>query len=94
MKQLETLYFNRKAECFIPKVLPHESEEKYVSRCIPYLMNKEGYTNSSQAAAVCHSLYRKHKKRTKSELEADRINNGLLERAINDIIPKFNGENK
>ena len=45
---------------FIPSVKSGESEQEYVSRCIPYVMKNEGL-NQKQAAGKCYGLYREHK---------------------------------
>lgn len=42
-----------------------ESREKFLSRCIPYLI-KEGKPND-QAAAICMSMYKEASKRKKSK---------------------------
>jgi hypothetical protein len=38
-----------------------ESEEDYVSRCIPVVMEEGTAKDASQAAAMCHSMYSKMK---------------------------------
>ncbi len=44
----------------MPKVETGEAREHYIGRCIPYVMNEGKTDNSSQAAAICHSLFNKH----------------------------------
>ena len=43
----------------MPTPRPNETEEEYVSRCIP-IVTKEGTAkNEKQAAAICYSMYKK-----------------------------------
>lgn len=43
---------------------PHfrESEDAYLKRCIPTVLNEGTTKDPKQAAAICHSLFSKHKK--------------------------------
>ena len=41
----------------MPKPEPGESENDYVSRCIPVVLKEGTAKNTSQAAAICHSMY-------------------------------------
>jgi recombinational DNA repair protein RecR len=52
----------------MPKILPSDDQESYVSRCIPYVMKNEGL-NKEQAAGKCFGLFRNHKKNKKSKAE-------------------------
>jgi hypothetical protein len=45
----------------MPTPRKDEPEDKFVSRCIPIVINEGTTDDTSQAAAVCHSIYRKHK---------------------------------
>lgn len=45
-----------------------ESEKDYVTRCIPIVLNEGTAEDSTQAAAICHSMYKEHKK-TKANME-------------------------
>lgn len=42
----------------MPSVNPNESEQDYVNRAIPIIM-EEGATDNKQAAAIAYSKYRK-----------------------------------
>lgn len=39
-----------------------ESEDDFVSRCIPIVIDEGTAEDGSQAAAICHSMYRESKK--------------------------------
>ena len=41
----------------MPKPKPGESEDDYVSRCIPIVLSEGTTDDSSQAAAICHSMW-------------------------------------
>ena len=41
----------------MPKPKDGESEDDFVSRCIPMVMNEGSAEDNSQAAAMCHSMY-------------------------------------
>lgn len=41
-----------------------ESEKDFVSRCIPVVINDGTAADGSQAAAICHSMWRHHKERS------------------------------
>ena len=49
-----------------------ESEKDFVSRCIPFVIHEGTTKDSSQAAAICHSIYRK-KKNMKNESTKERV---------------------
>lgn len=51
----------------MPKVKKGETQKKYISRCIPFVINEGTTKDPSQAAAICHSLWDKHKKNSKAE---------------------------
>lgn len=40
----------------MPEPRPGESKDEYISRCIPFLMKKEG-KEQKQAAAICYSIW-------------------------------------
>jgi hypothetical protein len=63
----------------MPSVKPNESEKDYIGRCIPYVMKEGTAKDSSQAAAICHSLYKKHLRASfdGSPLVQDAIDRGL-----------------
>ena len=48
----------------MPKVKPGETRKKYVSRAIPYMIEKEGLT-PVQAAGKAHGMYDQARKRRK-----------------------------
>ncbi len=45
----------------IPTPQAGESQDEYISRCIPIVLNEKTAKDGSQAAAICHSMWRKHK---------------------------------
>ncbi len=46
----------------------NESQQEFVSRCIPIVLKDGTATDQKQAAAVCYSMWREAKsKRTRSE---------------------------
>lgn len=49
----------------MPKPKKNESEKKYVKRCIPQVIKEGTAKKPSQAAAVCHSMYDRSKKKKK-----------------------------
>jgi len=53
----------------MPKPLPNEKENDYMKRCIPIVLKEGTAKDSSQAAAICHSMFKKHKEEHKSEQE-------------------------
>ena len=63
----------------MPRVNPGESEQHYVSRCIPYVI-REGTTDKpDQAAAICHSLWHQHQHHSKGTKDGvmSAVNQGL-----------------
>lgn len=55
----------------MPKPRAGESEEKFVKRCIPIVIEEGTAKDDSQANAICHSMWDQHVKRKKR-----RANNG------------------
>jgi hypothetical protein len=49
-----------------------ESRKKFVGRCVPYVMQNEGVTDASHAAAKCHGIFDQSKKISEAE-EADAV---------------------
>jgi len=47
----------------MPSVKKGESRKDYVSRCVKYLMLKEGIKDAKHATAKCHGLYDRHLKK-------------------------------
>lgn len=47
----------------MPAVQKGESRKKYVSRCIPAVLKEGTAKDNKQAAAICHSMYSRHKKK-------------------------------
>jgi hypothetical protein len=39
-----------------------ETEDKFVGRCIPIVIAEGTAKDGAQAAAICHSMYQRHKK--------------------------------
>jgi len=60
----------------MPSPLPNESKKDYLSRCIPYVMKEGTASSTSQAAAICHSLWKKYKNK----------DNNLMQQALMDDI--------
>jgi len=48
---------------------PHsgETQDEYISRCIPMVLNEGTAKDGSQAAAICHSMWREHAKASMSD---------------------------
>ncbi len=44
----------------MPKPEPGEEQDHYMSRCIPIVMHEGTAQDSSQAAAICHSMWERH----------------------------------
>jgi len=42
----------------------NEREDKFVERCIPIVIEEGTAKDGAQASAICHSIYRQHKKNT------------------------------
>lgn len=59
----------------MPTLKKGESEEDFVSRCIPFVLNEGNAEDEKQAAAICHSMYKEHMKKTKSTY-SEYISNG------------------
>lgn len=57
----------------MPNVKKDESEDDYVKRAIPVLIEEGTAKNGSQAAAIAHSMYREHhaRKRFKKTYKED-----------------------
>ncbi len=50
----------------MPNPRKDETREKFLSRCIPYVMDREGITDRKHAAAKCYGIWRQYKKATQS----------------------------
>lgn len=46
----------------MPKPNNKESEDKFVERCIPIVIAEGTAKDGPQGSAICHSIYRQHKK--------------------------------
>ena len=46
----------------MPTPRANETEDDFVSRCIPYIINEGTTDDPIQAAAICHSMWREAKK--------------------------------
>ena len=44
-----------------------ESREAFISRCVGYVREHEGITDSSHAAAKCNGIWEQHQKKSKNE---------------------------
>ena len=53
----------------MPKPNRGESENDFVSRCIPITIHEGTTQDPSQAAAICHSIWRKHMTEQNGEAE-------------------------
>lgn len=51
----------------MPKPEKDETENEFVQRCIPIVIKEGTAENPDQAAAICHSMWREHKKEKSSE---------------------------
>jgi len=74
----------------MPTPRPNEKEKDFINRCIPYVI-KEGTTkDTSQAAAVCHSIWRKSKKskNEESDMKKDRVLMHLSSRMFKPLVNK------
>lgn len=47
----------------MPVPIENESEDAFVSRCIPIVYDEGGISSPEHAAAKCHGIYRQHKKK-------------------------------
>jgi len=46
-----------------------EKKDKFIDRCIPQVIRDGTAQDGSQAAAICHSIWRRRKKAKKKELK-------------------------
>ena len=46
----------------MPTPRKSEREDKFVDRCIPIVITEGTAKDGAQAAAICHSMYRQHRK--------------------------------
>ncbi len=46
----------------------NEQKDKFISRCIPIVINEGTTKDSKQAAAICFSIWKQHHKNAKSNL--------------------------
>jgi hypothetical protein len=56
----------------IPKPGKNEKRKDFISRCIPIVIHEGTTDDPKQAAAICHSIWRKHHPGAKSEEKAER----------------------
>lgn len=49
----------------MPSPKNKESENDFVNRCVPIVMKEGTAKDSSQAVAICHSMYQQWKKKRK-----------------------------
>lgn len=62
----------------MPDVKPHESQSDYVERCIPVVLHEGTAKDGAQASAICHSMWKEHRKSTMTENE--RLLTAVVER--------------
>lgn len=60
-----------------------ESKDKYISRCIPIVINEGTTKDSKQAAAICFSLWKQHHKHAKANDLIDNVGKSIVKQ-IND----------
>lgn len=60
----------------MPSVKDGESQKSFVSRCIPTVLKEGTAKNQKQAAAICFSMFKEHKKK-KSKGE-NRVKDSLI----------------
>jgi len=53
----------------MPKPSEGESEDRYVSRCIPIVIKEGTAKDASQAAAICHSMWEQHQEDSEKKTE-------------------------
>jgi hypothetical protein len=70
----------------MPEPLKGETKEKYIPRCISYLVKEEGKPQK-QAIAICYSMWENKDKKKNEELIEDRI-----DFLINERICRVTGE--
>jgi len=51
----------------MPSVKKGEPQKKYVNRCVPIVLHEGTTKDPSQAAAICHSMWREHQKKERSK---------------------------
>lgn len=56
----------------MPKPNPNESEKDYVARCIPIVLHEGTTKDSSQASAICHSMYKQHKEKNEGNVDENK----------------------
>lgn len=55
----------------MPQPKRGESQKKYIARCIPTVLHEGTTKDSKQAAAICFSMWKQHKKKSNGELLAE-----------------------
>jgi hypothetical protein len=51
----------------MPAPRKDESKDDFISRCIPYVIREGTTDDSSQAAAICHNIWKKHKEKNEAD---------------------------
>ena len=64
----------------MPKPGKNEKRKDFISRCIPIVINEGTTKDPKQAAAICHSIWRKHHPGSKSEKKEE------IQEALKDIL--------
>lgn len=53
----------------MPKPIPGQSEEDFMGKCIPQVLNDGTAENQQQAVAICYSIWEEHKKNIKELID-------------------------
>lgn len=60
----------------MPTPNPNETEQAFVSRCIPIVMDEGTAKDNKQAAAICYSMFRQAQGERKAKVYRDQKNRG------------------
>ena len=60
----------------MPTPNPNETEQAFVSRCIPIVMKEGTAKDNKQAAAICYSMFREASGHAKAKAHQDQKNRG------------------
>jgi hypothetical protein len=63
----------------MPTPNKNEKQKDYMKRCVPMVMDEGTVKNNKQAVAVCYSLWRQHKGKSKSEARLEAVAEEILE---------------
>ena len=62
----------------MPKPRAGETEDDFVSRCIPIVIHDGTTDDPIQAAAICHSMWRQAKKKKKPKKKEENMFEGVF----------------